>query len=64
MLSVPLAAFRITITAIRRLPRFRGWNAAMAERMNRDLVFDAAEARRDLGFAPRPFRLERVDLPC
>jgi hypothetical protein len=35
----------------------------MAERMNRDMAFAHDEASRDLGFAPRPFRLEPRDLP-
>ena len=29
----------------------------MAERMNRDLVFDHSEARQDFGFQPRAFTL-------
>jgi len=33
-----------------------GVNAAMGERMDADLVFDGAEAARDFGWAPRPFR--------
>jgi len=34
----------------------------MAERMNRDLVFDHAEAARDLGFKPRAFMLSAEDV--
>jgi hypothetical protein len=45
------------------LPRYRHWSAAMAERMNRDLVFDHAEATHDLNFSPRPFQLMAEDLP-
>jgi nucleoside-diphosphate-sugar epimerase len=62
MLSVPLWAFRLAIACLRLLPRHRGWTAAMAERMNQDLVFDHAEAARDLGFRPRPFRLSAADV--
>lgn len=61
--SVPLFVFRLAVMGLRRLPRFRHWSMAMAERMNRDLVFDHADAARDLGFAPRPFRLQAGDLP-
>lgn len=35
----------------------------MAERMNRDLVIDHADAVRDLGFKPRGFALAAEDLP-
>ena len=40
VLTVPLWAFRLAVTMLRRLPRYRQWSSAMAERMNRDLVFD------------------------
>ena len=61
--SIPLVAFRSAITCLRVLPRFRNWSAAMAERMNTDLVFDHADAVRDLGFSPRPFQPGKIDLP-
>jgi hypothetical protein len=44
LLTVPLWAFRLAVTILRRLPRYRQWSAAMAERMNRDLVFDHTDA--------------------
>jgi nucleoside-diphosphate-sugar epimerase len=62
MLSVPLWAFRLAIACLRLLPRYRGWTAAMAERMNQDLVFDYAEAARDLGYRPRAFQLSAQDV--
>jgi hypothetical protein len=34
----------------------------MAERMNRDLVFDHTEAARDIGFKPRPFSVSPEDV--
>lgn len=61
--SVPLFVFRLAVMGLRAVPRFRHWSMAMAERMNRDLVFDHADAARDLGFAPRPFHLQAGDLP-
>jgi nucleoside-diphosphate-sugar epimerase len=61
-LPVPLWAFRLGIACMRVLPRYRQWTAAMAERMNQDLVFDHAEAARDLGFRPRPFQLSAQDV--
>lgn len=60
--AVPLWAFRLAVALLRCLPRYRQWSAAMAERMNRDLVFDHANAARDLGFSPRPFRLAPEDV--
>ena len=63
LLTVPLWAFRLAVSMLRRLPRYRQWSAAMAERMNRDLVFDHADAARDLGFKPRAFVLTAEDLP-
>ncbi|HVX81029.1 MAG TPA: NAD-dependent epimerase/dehydratase family protein [Devosiaceae bacterium] len=56
--TVPLAAFRLASAALRLLPRHPGWTAEMAERMNRDLVFDNGAAVRDFGYAPGPFRPE------
>ena len=63
LLTVPLWAFRLAVSVLRCLPLYRQWSAAMAERMNRDLVFDHAEAARDLGFKPRGFALAAEDLP-
>lgn len=62
--TIPLFAFRFAVTCLRLFPRYRHWSAAMAERMNRDLVFDSADAARDLGFSPRPFLLAPEDLPA
>lgn len=62
-LTVPLWAFRVAVAMLRRLPRYRHWSAAMAERMNRDLVFDHTDAARDLGFRPRGFALTAGDFP-
>ena len=63
LLTVPLWAFSLAVTVLRRLPRYRKWSTAMAERMSRDLVFDHAEATQDLGFKPRAFVLAAGDLP-
>ena len=63
LVTVPLRMFRWVLSVLRLLPRYRHWSAAMAERMNRDLVFDHADAERDLGYAPRPFRPAAEDLP-
>lgn len=63
LLTVPLWAFRLTVKGLRLVPRYRSWTAAMAERMNRDLVFDHTDAVRDLGSRHRPFVLSNDDLP-
>ena len=62
LLTVPLWAFRLAVAVLHRLPRYRQWSVAMAERMNRDLVFDHTEAARDLGFKPMGFTLAEEDL--
>ena len=62
MLPVPLIAFRMAVSILRLLPRYRNWTAAMAERMNRDLIFDHSEAAKDLAFNPRSFQLSRQDV--
>ena len=63
LLVVPLWVFRLAVRVLRCLPRYRHWSTAMAQRMNRDLVFDHAEAARDMGFKPRGFVLADEDLP-
>ncbi len=62
LMTVPLWAFRLALTVLRRLPRYRQWSPAMAERMNSDLVFEHGAATRDLDFSPGPFVLEKEDL--
>lgn len=63
IVQVPLGMFALATTWLRIFPRYRHWTAAMAGRMNRDLVFGHEDAARDLDYAPRPFRLEPEDLP-
>jgi len=62
MVHVPLVVFRLAVAMLRFLPRYRNWTAAMAERMNRDMVFDHAEAAKDLAFKPRKFTLSPEDV--
>ena len=63
LVTVPLWAFSLAVAILRLLPRYRYWSTAMAERMNRDLVFDHTDAARDLGFKPRGFALTAEDVP-
>jgi nucleoside-diphosphate-sugar epimerase len=58
IVRVPLPVFRAAIWLFHFFPRFRHLNKAMAERMNRDMVFDHSAAQRDFGFSPGPFRPE------
>lgn len=62
LVTIPLGVFRMAVACLRVFPRYRHWSAAMAERMNRDLVFEHSDAARDLGFSPRPFRLASEDV--
>ena len=62
LLPVPLFVFRFAVALLRLVPRYRNWSSAMAERMNRDLVFDHGEATRDFGFEPRAFVLSAEDV--
>lgn len=63
IISVPVAGYRLVL----RMARLLGAQvtASMADRMNRDLVFDTDEARADFAFAPEGF-LEQPerDLPA
>jgi nucleoside-diphosphate-sugar epimerase len=62
LLPVPLWMFQAGMAVLKLVPGFRHWSAAMAERMNRDLVFDHSEAARDLDFNPRRFTLSAKDI--
>lgn len=62
ILSVPLWSFGLALQALRRLPRYRHWTMAMAERMNRDQAFDHQAATRDFNFHPQAFHPTREDV--
>jgi len=63
LVSIPLWMFSAAVMAARRMPRYRKWSSAMAERMNSDMVFDHSEVKRDFEFTPRKFSLSEEDLP-
>lgn len=63
LIHVPLGFFRLAAAMLRLFPRYRHLMSQMAERMNVDLVFDHADAARDLNFQPRKFQLSSNDLP-
>lgn len=53
---LPGPLFRAALALARARGLGAGLGAAAVARMHDDLVFDAGPARRDLGYAPRPFR--------
>ena len=55
LIRVPAPAFRAALATAHALGRMRGLGDAALARMAEDLVFDAEAARRDFGYAPRPF---------
>lgn len=64
VIHVPRMIFRSALFTARIFPKFRSLNVAMAERMNKDMVFDHTDAAKELGFAPRRFVLQPKDIEC
>lgn len=62
IVSVPLLFIRVVLPVVRFIPGYRGVTLGMAERMNRDMVFDHANASADFGFEARPFELCSEDV--
>ena len=60
VLPVPLGIYRAALLVARLHPRLSNLSLDVADRMNRDLVFDYGDAARDLGFRPRSFHPEFV----
>ncbi|KRG42197.1 nucleoside-diphosphate sugar epimerase [Stenotrophomonas pictorum JCM 9942] len=56
--SVPTPLFRLALRLAHASGRLQGMNAATLARMRDPLVFDIEPARRDFGYAPRPFIAE------
>lgn len=63
LVTIPLFVFRVALACLRVLPKYRSWSVAMAERMQKDMVFDCSDAARDLGFSPRVFSFGPEDFP-
>lgn len=61
IVRVPPGLFKAVVGAARVVPRFRKLSPELVTRMNMDMCFDHAQAKRDLGFSPRgfEFRLDR-----
>jgi len=63
LVHIPLWMFGTAVFIARRIPRYKKWSIAMAERMNSDMVFDHSDVKRDIEFSPRKFMLSEEDLP-
>lgn len=55
LFEVPSPLFRAALALASASGRLRDAGKGMLARMREDLVFDHADARRDFGYAPRPF---------
>ncbi|MCE9631946.1 MAG: NAD(P)-dependent oxidoreductase [Planctomycetia bacterium] len=60
IIHVPRPLWAMLLPLARSLGIAAGASNGMAARMNDDLVFDHADAVRDLGFRPRPFAVDRL----
>lgn len=56
LIEVPSPLFALALLGARALGRVGGFGDAAVTRMRSDLVFEVEPARRDFGYAPRPFR--------
>jgi nucleoside-diphosphate-sugar epimerase len=56
LVHLPLLLLRRTLATASCFPGLGHLTRDMADRMDEDLVFDLAPARRDFGYDPRPFR--------
>ena len=56
LLELPGPLFSALAAALRATGRLQGFGPQAQARLREDLVFDAAPAAADLGYAPRPFR--------
>jgi len=57
-IKIPLVLFKLALSCLHIIPRYRHWTPAMAERMNKDLVFSHEAATQDFGYQPSTFYLE------
>ena len=55
LLRLPSVLFRLAVAGAQRLGAIDAVGPAMLARLDADLVFDASDARRDIGYAPRAF---------
>lgn len=62
LVPINVGLFKVVIAMLRVLPRYRHWGFNMADRMNKDMIFEYAEAHRDFGFTPQAFALTDEDV--
>lgn len=55
LLRLPNALFRIVVAIARRFNLIGGIGQGILDRLDADLLFDASDAQRDFGYAPRRF---------
>ncbi len=58
LIELPAPLFAVALRIAQLAGRANGLGGAAIGRMREDLVFDTTPARRDFGYAPRPFRPE------
>ena len=63
VVTLPLPVLKFGLAVMKLIPRYRGLTLGMITRMNQDMVFAHDAATRDFGFSPRPFELQKDDLP-
>lgn len=56
LFELPAPLFNLLLAAAHAAGHAQGFGEAAVARMRSDLVFDAAPAQRDFGYAPRPFQ--------
>lgn len=54
-LDIPLPLLQGVILMVSLFPKFHHLNTEMATRISLDMCFDSEDARKDIGFSPRPF---------
>jgi len=61
-IRIPLNIFKLAVFCLRVFPRYRHWSFAMAERMNKNLVFEHTDAAQSFEYNPRSFSLSQKDI--
>ena len=55
-IRLPVPLLRMALSGLRHLRRYDYLSPEMADRIDRDMVFDLGEAAHELSYAPRPFQ--------
>jgi len=54
-ITIPLTVFGVAMKVLAFVPKYKDFNAAMAQRMNQDIVFSHDNAAQDFSYSPRHF---------